>query len=57
MGRPIAARRRLPSKQGRNGDYADEIFDGTIQVDAWAGYSLLPKPGQQGSRPLELAFC
>ncbi len=57
MGRSIAARCRLPLPHGRIGDYADENFDGTIQVDACAGYSLLPKPGQKGGRPLVLAFC
>ena len=45
---------------GRKGDYADEIlmgFDGTIQVDAYGGYSHLAKPDRKGGMPLKLAFC
>ena len=47
-------------RPGRSGDYADEIldgFDGTIQVDAYGGYSHLAKPGRAGGKPLALAFC
>ena len=47
-------------RPGRSGDYADEIldgFDGTIQVDAYGGYSHLAKPGRTGGKPLALAFC
>jgi transposase len=45
---------------GRAGDYAAEIlagFDGTIQVDAYGGYSHLAKPARKGGKPLALAFC
>jgi transposase len=45
---------------GRAGDYAGEIlagFDGTIQVDAYGGYSHLAKPARKGGKPLALAFC
>ena len=45
---------------GRKGEYADEIlmgFDGTIQVDAYGGYSHLAKPDRKGGKPLKLAFC
>ncbi len=45
---------------GRAGEHADEIldgFDGTIQVDAYGGYSHLAKPGRKGGKPLALAFC
>lgn len=45
---------------GRGGEYADAIlagFDGTIQVDAYGGYSHLAKPGRKGGKPLQLAFC
>ena len=45
---------------GRKGEYADEIlmgFDGTIQVDAYGGYSHLAKPERKGGKPLKLAFC
>jgi transposase len=47
-------------RPGRNGDYADEIltgFNGTIQVDAYGGYTHLAKPGRKGGKPLKLAFC
>jgi transposase len=47
-------------RPGRKGEYADEIltgFDGTIQVDAYAGYSHLTKPVRKGGKPLQLAFC
>lgn len=45
---------------GRAGDYASEIlegFNGTIQVDAYGGYSHLSKPTRKGGKPLALAFC
>lgn len=45
---------------GRSGAFADEIldgFDGTIQVDAYGGYSHLARPDRKGGRPLKLAFC
>jgi transposase len=45
---------------GRKGEYADQIlssFDGTIQVDAYGGYSHLAKPDRKGGNPLRLAFC
>jgi transposase len=47
-------------RAGRAGDYAGEIldgFDGTIQVDAYGGYSHLAKPARKGGKPLALAFC
>jgi transposase len=47
-------------RPGRKGEYADEIltgFDGTIQVDAYGGYSHLSKPVRKGGKPLQLAFC
>ena len=47
-------------RPGRSGEFADEIldgFDGTIQVDAYGGYSHLAKPGRKGGKPLALAFC
>jgi len=47
-------------RPGRKGDYAAEIldgFDGTIQVDAYGGYSHLAKPDRKGGKPLALAFC
>ncbi|MDZ4137696.1 MAG: IS66 family transposase [Erythrobacter sp.] len=47
-------------RPGRKGEYADEILDGfsgTIQVDAYGGYSHLTKPVRKGGKPLQLAFC
>jgi transposase len=47
-------------RPGRKGAYADEIltgFNGTIQVDAYGGYTHLAKPDRQGGEPLKLAFC
>jgi len=47
-------------RPGRAGDHADEIldgFEGTIQVDAYGGYSHLAKPARKGGKPLALAFC
>jgi transposase len=47
-------------RPGRSGEFADEIldgFDGTIQVDAYGGYSHLAKPDRKGGKPLALAFC
>ncbi len=45
---------------GRKGEYADEIltgFNGTIQVDAYGGYTHLAKSDRKGGEPLRLAFC
>ena len=47
-------------RPGRKGEYADEIltgFNGTIQVDAYGGYTHLAKPDRKGGDPLKLAFC
>ena len=47
-------------RPGRKGEYAAEIltgFDGTIQVDAYGGYTHLSKPVRKGGKPLQLAFC
>jgi transposase len=47
-------------RPGRNGDYAAEIlegFNGTIQVDAYGGYTHLATPKRTGGEPLRLAFC
>ena len=47
-------------RPGRKGAYADEMltgFSGTIQVDAYGGYTHLAKPDRQGGEPLKLAFC
>jgi len=47
-------------RPGRKGEYAAEIldgFDGTIQVDAYGGYSHLATPKRAGGAPLRLAFC
>ncbi len=45
---------------GRKGEYAAEIldgFNGTIQVDAYGGYSHLATSDRNGGDPLKLAFC
>jgi transposase len=47
-------------RPGRKGEYAAEIldgFNGTIQVDAYGGYSHLATPDRAGGNPLKLAFC
>ena len=47
-------------RPGRKGEYADEIltgFNGTIQVDAYGGYTHLARPDREGGKPLHLAFC
>ncbi|KGE01643.1 IS66 family transposase [Rhizobium sp. YS-1r] len=47
-------------RPGRKGEYAAEIldgFNGTIQVDAYGGYSHLATPDRTGGKPLRLAFC
>jgi transposase len=47
-------------RPGRKGEYAAEIlngFNGTIQVDAYGGYSHLATPDRTGGDPLKLAFC
>ena len=47
-------------RPGRKGEYAAEIlqgFNGTIQVDAYSGYTHLSKPAREGGEPLKLAFC
>jgi len=47
-------------RPGRKGEYAAEIldgFNGTIQVDAYGGYSHLATPKRTSGDPLRLAFC
>lgn len=47
-------------RPGRKGEYAAEIlngFNGTIQVDAYGGYSHLGTSDRMGGDPLKLAFC
>lgn len=47
-------------RPGRKGEYAAEIlkgFDGTIQVDAYGGYTALATPKRVGGSPLKLAYC
>lgn len=47
-------------RPGRKGEYAAEIldgFNGTIQVDAYGGYSHLATSDRMGGDPLRLAFC
>ncbi len=47
-------------RPGRKGEYAAEIlngFNGTIQVDAYGGYSHLATSDRVGGVPLKLAFC
>jgi len=46
-------------RPGRKGEYADETltgFNGTIQVDAYGGYTHLATPKRTGGVPLQLAF-
>lgn len=47
-------------RPGRKGEYAEEIlkgFDGTIQVDAYGGYTALGTYKRVGGAPLKLAYC
>ena len=47
-------------RPGRKGEYAEEIlrgFNGTIQVDAYGGYTALATPKRAGGKPLKLAYC
>lgn len=47
-------------RPGRSGDYAAEIlngFNGTIQVDAYGGYTALGTSKRMGGKPLKLAYC
>ncbi len=47
-------------RPGRKGEYAAEIlagFNGTIQVDAYGGYSHLATPKRTSGDPLRLAVC
>ncbi len=47
-------------RPGRKGAYAAEIlegFNGTIQVDAYGGYTHLATSKRTGGDPLRLAFC
>lgn len=47
-------------RPGRKGEYAEEIlkgFDGTIQVDAYGGYTALGTSKRVGGAPLKLAYC
>lgn len=47
-------------RPGRSGEYAAEIlngFNGTIQVDAYGGYTALGTSKRTGGKPLKLAYC
>ena len=47
-------------RPGRSSKYAAEIldgFDGTIQVDAYGGYTVLGTSKRTGGKPLALAYC
>ena len=47
-------------RPGRSGAYAAEIldgFNGTIQVDAYGGYTALGTSKRTGGKPLKLAYC
>ena len=47
-------------RPGRSGEYAAEIlngFNGTIQVDAYGGYTVLGTSKRTGGKPLALAYC
>jgi transposase len=46
-------------KQSRKGEHAEEIlegFNGTLQVDGYAGYNRLTRDSRDGG-PIELAYC
>ncbi len=61
QGRSSHGGRARPSEVAwRKGEYVAEILDGftgTIQVDAYGGYTHLRKPFRKGGDPLRLAFC
>jgi hypothetical protein len=45
---------------GRGGKHAEDFlagFDGTLQVDGYAGYDRLTRTGREGGKPLQLAYC
>lgn len=45
---------------GRSGEHAERIlegFDGVLQVDGYAGYHRLARPGRRSGAPLRLAWC
>jgi transposase len=45
---------------GRSGEHAERIlegFNGVLQVDGYAGYHRLARPGRKGGAPLRLAWC
>ena len=45
---------------GRGGEHAETFlkgFDGTLQVDGYAGYNRLTQPGRKGGAPIRLAYC
>ncbi len=45
--------------EGRGGQHAKDFlegFDGTLQVDGYAGYNVLTKPDRKGE-PVKLAYC
>jgi transposase len=47
-------------RPGRSSKYAAEIldgFNGTIQVDAYGGYTVLGTSKRTGGKPLALAYC
>lgn len=45
---------------GRSGEYGEtflEGFNGILQIDGYAGYNRLAKPGRKGGEPVRFAYC
>jgi transposase len=46
-----------PDRGGRNAETFLHGFDGTLQLDGYAGYSRLTRPSRKGGDPIRVAHC
>ncbi len=46
-----------PSRAGQNAEQILQGFDGTLQLDGYAGYNRLTRPSRKGGDPITVAYC
>ena len=46
-----------PGRAGQNAEQILQGFDGTLQLDGYAGYNRLTRPSRKGGAPITVAYC
>ena len=46
-----------PGRAGQNAEQILQGFDGTLQLDGYAGYNRLTRPSRKGGAPITIAYC